>query len=220
MSRPKVGIVIDYTIRIPDFKECYHKCKSEIISGLMSQEGEAIEAVAKDKSDRSFWVGLHQTDPKAYSFYETCLAPQENYGPGFDYTYKKYFYNNEHRIKFLEDWTYNLYGQGSVNNAADIKLINICQTKVCDVVLIDRTTHTRKVPNTLAYLSRTQIFIKEIKFISQIDELKALKTQYIDIYDPIEDNTKALTPSRALNQPSESFVEWLMGLEAKIKNKK
>ncbi len=37
-----------------------------------------------------------------------------------------------------------------MSQIADINLINTCQSKLCDVVLIDRTTHTRKVSNTLA----------------------------------------------------------------------
>ena len=219
-QRVKVGIVIDYTIRIPDFKECYHKCKTEIISGMMSPESETqVQKSSKDKTNRDFWISLHQTDPKNYSFYETCLTPQENYGPGFDYTYKKYFANNDHRIKFLDDWSYNLFGQGAVVNPADISLFNICQSKVADVVLIDRTTHARKIPNTLAFLSRVKLFPKEIRFISKTEELEAMRNDkgFIGIYDPIHEPAKVILPSRGVSQPSEVLINWLMEMEKKSK---
>ena len=168
--RKKIGIVLDYSIRVPNFKDCFTKCKAEIISGTMSQEnnGGDIAKSAKDFSGRDFWIDLHKAGNESYSFYETCLVPEENFGPNFDYTYKKYFYNNEHRLKFLEDWSYNMFGQGSVSNPADIKLINICQSKVADVILIDRTTHSRKVANTLAFLSRAQLFVKGVEFVGTV----------------------------------------------------
>lgn len=220
-KRPKIGIVVDYSIRVPNFKDCYSKCKAEIISGTMSQEaeGETVKSM-KDFSERDFWVSLHKTGNEAYTFYETCLAPQENYGENFDYTYKKYFYNNEHRLKFLEDWSYNLFGQGSVTNSADIKLINICQSKVADVILIDRTTHARKVSNTMAFLSRSQLFVKGIEFISRVEDLKEMREskEFIDIYDAVEDNSKVIIPGRTkIGVSSEQFLNWLMSIEKKSK---
>ena len=110
-----------------------------------------------------------------------------------------------------------MFGQGSVTNAEDIKLINICQSKVADVVLIDRTTHTRKIPNTLAFLSRSQIFVKEIKFINSIDELNAIKKDknYIDVYDPIADPSRVLNVPTKQGQPSEKLLNWLLEVEKK-----
>ena len=214
--RKKIAITIDYVIRIPDFKECFTKCKTEIITGAMSQENSSSTVKSfKDSMERDFWIGLHTTDAKAYSFYETCLAPKENYGPTFDYTYKKYFYNNEHRIKFLEDWSYNLFGQGAVINPADVRLINICQSKVCDVILVDRVTHARKVPNTMAFLSRSQLFIKGIEFINKTEELKERKEsgEFLDVYDPIVDFSKVLTSPIKTGETSEEFLNWLIKLE-------
>ena len=217
-KRKKIGIIVDYTIRIPDFVGCYTKCKSEIITGAMSQENNSNSIKSsRDMTERDFWINLHTTASDAYSFYETCLAPKENYGSGFDYTHKKYFFNNEHRLKFLEDWSYNLYGQGAVVNSADVKLINICQSKVCDVILLDKITHARKVPNTMAFLSRSQVYVKGVEFVSKIEDLKEMKDsgEYLDIYDPILDNTKVLTPPLKMGASSEVFIKWLMSIEAK-----
>lgn len=224
-KRPAVGIVIDYSIRIPDFKSCYSKCKSEIISGAMSSEGVdlAREEIKKSGTSRDFWISLQEDGGDAYSFYEKTAGPQENFGPDFDYTYKKYFYNDEHRLRFLEDWSYNLFGQGSVTNATDLNMINICQSKICDVILIDRTTNLRKIPNTFAFLSRTQAFVKGTSFINTREELERLveTKELLKIYDAVENPSLVLVPGRSkLGEPSEPFLKWLMDLEKELNTKK
>ena len=223
--REKIGIIIDYSIRVPDFRGCYSKCKAEIISGAVSNDGVdlAREEVKKSGTNRDFWISLQEDGGDSYSFYEKTPGPQENFGSEFDYTHKKYFYNDEHRLRFLEDWSYNLFGQGSVTNVADINLINICQSKICDVVLIDRTTSLRKIPNTYAFLSRTQLFTKGVRFINTKEELESLvkSGEFLKIYDAVEDPSLALIPGRSkIGEPSEVFLKWLMDLEKQIKSKK
>jgi hypothetical protein len=213
-TREKIAVVIDFSIRIPDFIECYTTLKKEIITG---GEVQTSTENRRDKTNRDFWVNLHTTDPQAAAFYETSFPPKVNVGEGVDYAYRKYFYNNEHRLRFLDEFSYNLFGQGSVTNKADINLINTCQSKLCDVVLIDRTTHTRKVPNTLAFLSRAGIFVKEIMFINKVEEIEELKKEMIGIYDPFTDSKKAL-PVPTKQGPSEAFLTWFLQVEKKIKN--
>ena len=215
-SRQQVGFIIDFCIRIPDFIECYSTLKKDIIMG---GEVQVNTENRRDKTNRDFWVNLHTTDPAALAFYEKTMAPKVNVGADVDYTYRKYFYNNEHRLKFLDEFSYNLFGQGSVTNKADINLINTCQSKLCDVVLIDRTTHTRKIPNTLAFLSRTGIFVKEIMFINKVEEIEEMKKEMLGIYDPFTDNKKALAvPTK--QGPSEELLKFLMKIETQIKNLK
>ena len=177
-KRPCVGIVIDFCLRIPEFKEAYIKFKEQILVGLQSN-GEEMELNKKAMANNTF-SNLQKKDPKAYEFYLKTAAPLNNIGKDFDITFKKYFFNEEHRIKFLSEWSYGLFGQGSATNKADINLINTAQTKLCDIVLIDRADYTRKIPNTLAFLSRAGLFIKEIKFIKAEEELKELKKELID----------------------------------------
>lgn len=221
--RKKIGIVIDYSIRIPDFKGCYSKCKSEIISGAMSADGIDQSAPSKkDDSGRDFWIGLSKKGGEEYLFYETSIVPQENFGDTFDYTLRKYFYNDEHRLRFLDDWSFNLYGQGLITNSADVSMINICQSKVCDVILIDRATHARKIPNTLSYLSKSQLFVKGIQFVNKIEDLKEMEEsgEFVKIYDPIQNPALALFPGRTkIGEPSGVFVDWLMKVEKELRSK-
>jgi hypothetical protein len=218
--KKKIGIIIDYTLRLPEFKECYTNLKQQILAGIASDQSqeETIKS-SRDKTNRDFWINLHKTDSKNYLFYETAPIPINNCGDGFDYTWKKYFPNNDHRLKFLEDWSYSLFGQGGVIRTADVKLINVCQSKVCDVVLIDRVTHTRKVPNTLAFLSRAGIFIKEIRFVNQIEELEEMKKEFVGIYDPIAEPKLAIIPTSATGESSKTLLDFMLKVEKTVNKK-
>lgn len=219
-ERKKIAIVIDYSIRIPNFRDCFAKCKAEIFSGESISADHNLTQRSKDQTGRDFWINLHKKGNEEYSFYETIPVPPENFGEGFDYTLKKYFYNDEHRLKFLDDWSYNLFGQGSVTNNSDINLINICQSKVCDVILIDRVTHSRKIPNTLSFLSKSSLFIKGIQFINKIEEIEELEKNpsFIGIYDPVKDNSLVLIPGRTkIGEPSSVLLDWFMKIENKLR---
>jgi hypothetical protein len=217
MERKKIGIFIDYVLRVPDFKECYTKMKQEIITGMTSAEPGVSSGQSeyvdnkKDTSGRDFWVGLHKTDPKAYAFYETKASPAENFGPDFDLTYRKYFYNNEHRLKFLENWSYPLFAQNASIKKEDLNLINICQSQLCDVILLDRIPHIRKISNTFALLSKLGLFVKEVRFINREEDVAELSKEMLDVYDPITDPSKVLS-SKEKGQ-SKNFLNWFMELE-------
>jgi len=72
MKRKKVGIVIDYSIRIPDIIACLSTMKKEIITGV-----ELDKDQANIKSSETFWLNLHHSDPEAYAFYETLIVPKK-----------------------------------------------------------------------------------------------------------------------------------------------
>ena len=133
-----------------------------------------------------------------------------------DITYRKYFYTPEHRIQFLTDWSYNLFGQGAVTNKVDINLLNVAQSKLFDVILIDRCTHTRKIGNTFAYLARTGVFCKEVMFISNEEELEALKEEeyILGIWNPFENKDQIILPGK-FGEPTKEFLLWLQEQEKK-----
>jgi hypothetical protein len=217
-QRKKIGIIIDYTLRIPNFKDCYTSMKEEIITGMTKTVEENSKIVnKKDVSKRDFWINMYVQDSQAYAYYETKPAPVENWGPDFDYTFKKYFYNNTHRLKFLEDWSFNLFAQGFSMKREDVNLINVCQSKLFDVVLLDRVTHTRKIPNTFAFLSKMGVFVKEVRFIREDGEIDNLKEELIAIYDPYTDNSKVIIPFKDIGKATSSFLKWLMDIESKNK---
>jgi len=215
MSRAKIGVVLDYTLRFPNFKDCYIAMRKQVLTGMEIATNEN----KKDISERDFWSALHMKDVEGYNFYETHIGPQENWGVDFDYTWGKYFYNKEHLLRFIEDWSFNLFGQGLVPKKEDIHLLNICQSKVCDVVLIDKCTHSRKILNTFAYLSKLGLFPKEVRFVTE-KELSDIEGEFIDIYNPYKDNKKVLIPTNESRKPSTALLEWLMSIEKKIKNGK
>ena len=214
MERARVGIVLDYSIRIPEFKETFIKIKEQVLVGMAAgqhlEQGDLLE-------QNSFWAKAVKEDPKVAEFYAATAMPSTNFSEDFDITMKKYFFNNEHRLKFIEEWSYNLYGQGAVTNKADITLINTAQSKLCDVVLIDRCTNTRKIPNTFAFLARSGVFIKEVIFTNTEDELNEVKKGLTACWDPFTDKTQIITPGAKFGQPTEKFVNWFMEQEKLMK---
>lgn len=219
--RKQVGIVIDYSIRMPDFKESYLKLKEQILVGIPA--GQHLDAddikITKKLDTRNYWNNLQNKDPKSVEFYTKCAIPDSNFGPDFDITYKKYFPNEEQRIKFLEEWSYNLFGQGALINKMDITLINTAQTKLFDIVLIDRATHTRKVPNTFAFLARSGIFTKQVLFVNNQKEMDQLHEDLFAVWDPYKDRNQIIEPIATYGQPTKPFLDWLMSLESKINKK-
>lgn len=212
MKRPKIGIVLDYSLRIPDFKESYLKFKEQILVGITAGAGLEVDNVVEENN---YWTKAIKEDPTITEFYIKIPIPEFN--QDFDITLKKYFMTPEHRLKFLEEWSYNLYGQGAVTNKADITIINTAQSKLCDVVLIDRCTNTRKVANTFAFLSRAGLFVKEVVFINTIDELEETKKELIDCWDPFTNKEQVISLTDKINNPTQSFLDWFMEVEQQIK---
>lgn len=213
-KRPKIGIVLDYSIRIPDFKESYLKLKEQILVGITAGAG-LDEASIVDENN--YWSKAIKEDPSISEFYAKVSIPE--FDANFDITFGKYFMTPEHRLKFLEEYSYNLFGQGGVTNKADITIINTAQSKLCDIVLIDRCTNTRKVANTFAFLSRAGIFVKEIVFINTIDELNEIKGDLDACWDPFTDKEQVIQISEKAGQPTEKFLAWIMEVEKQINNK-
>ncbi len=215
-KRKRIGIVIDFSIRIPEFKDTFLKIKEQVLVGMAS--GQHLEA-GDVLDENSFWSKAVKEDPKVADFYATMAIPPTNASPDFDITLKKYFYNNEHRLQFISEWSYNLYGQGSVTNKADVTVINTAQTKLCDIVLIDRCTNARKIPNTFAFLSRSGIMIKEVIFTNTEDELNEVKKGLVGCWDAYTDNKQIIVQGAKYGQPSENFINFWMEMEKQINNK-
>lgn len=213
-KRARIGIIVDYSIRIPEFKETFLKIKEQVLVGMAAgqhlEQGDVL-------SENSFWAKAVKEDSKVADFYATMAIPATNISPDFDLTLKKYFYNNEHRLQFISEWSYNLYGQGAVINKADITVINTAQTKLCDIVLIDRCTNARKIPNTCAFISRSGLFIKEIIFTNTEEELEEIKKELVACWDPFTNKDQVIMPGAKFGQPSENFLNFWMDIEKQLK---
>lgn len=212
-KRPCVGIVLDYSIRIPNFKESYLKFKEQILVGITSGANLEEEDIL---DENNFWQKEKKLNPEMVEFYSKTPIPTSNWDSEFDLTYTKYFFNKDHLSKFLEEWSYNLFGQGVIANKADINIVNLAQSKLFDIVLLDVITHTRKVANTFAFLAKSGLFVKEVRFISQ-DELKSLKKEFLGLWDPFSEQNKVIESVDKFEKPTQKLLDWFMELETKVK---
>ena len=208
-------------------KEAAAKTKSEDYNAEFEKADIAAikenNKIIKDESmlgidQRNYWNELNQTDPKAIEFYKTVVNPAVNLGKDFDLTYSKYFFNHDHRMKFLQDYSYNLFGTGQVTNKSDVELINIAQTKLCDVILFDRTPYARKVPNTFAFLSRAGLYVRSIQFTTSEDDIKQIKEGAVGVWDPKADESQCIDYPKKVGQPTQKLLDFFMGIEKKIKD--
>ncbi len=208
-NRQKVGIVIDYTLRFPEFVTCYNQMKKEILEGEMSKETEvnSIEVV--------YFKDLSKTCKEAYDFY--LHTPTPEYDDRFDYTFKKYFFSKKDLDTFLELWSFNLYSSANLLEKINVDFINVTQSQLCDVVLIDKTSCSRKIPNTLVFLSKSRTFFKELVFVKSDVEMKELKKDFLALYDPIEQfKGKEIAYSLKDNK----LLKWLKEVESKLSENK
>lgn len=167
--------------------------------------------------NRNYWNELNKTDKKAVEFYRNVISPQTNIGKDFDLSYTKYFYNNEHRMRFVQEYSYNLFGTGQVTNKADIDVLNTAQTKLCDVILFDRVPFARKVPNTFAFLSRSGLYIRSVVFVTSEEEIQDLKKGCIAVWDPKEDASQCIDFPKEVNKPTKKLLQFFMDVERSIK---
>lgn len=166
---------------------------------------------------RNFWNELNQTDPAAVAFYKASKTPVANMGGDFDLSYRKYFYNLDHCLKFLQEYSFQLFGTGQVTNKMDTDIINTAQSKLCDIVLFDRTPYSRKVPNTFGFLSRAGLYVRSVVFVTNEKEIEELKKDAIGIWDPKEDPTQCIDYPKAINQPTQKLLDFFMEIERNIK---
>lgn len=188
-NRKTVAITLDYSLRMPDIKEQYDHLKSRIFSNDQVGEGE-------EDDPRGFFETLQTTDKEALSFYEQTYSPKSNWGEDFDYTWEKYFYNKEHLLKFMQEYSFSLFGKSDFINfrKGDSWLINTAQSKLCDVFLIDTIPVPKKVGNTFYFLSRTGIFTKGVEFYADAEDIKK-NADYDFIYDSINFKNNIINPN-------------------------
>lgn len=206
MTRKKIGVILDYSIRNPEFVESYLNFKSLILGD--KDFGHELEG----SNEVENWVNLKTSNPKAFDFYSLMPNPKED--ENFDLTWRKYFYSPEHRLKFIHDWSYDLFGKGSAINSKDLINLNTAQKHLFDIVLIDRVPNTRKITSTFAYLSKIQLYPKEIIFVSKEEELIELRQKLFAIWDPFTDKEQIIKTEKT--QESKKLLDWLMDLEKKI----
>ena len=83
-----------------------------------------------------------------------------------------------------------------------------------DVVLLDVITHTRKVANTFAFLSKSGLFVKEVRFVSE-SELESLGKEFIGLWNPFLEEGKVIEGVGKFEKPTQKLLDWFMELETK-----
>lgn len=203
-ERKKIAIFIDYSLRIPSFKESYEIFKSSLFK-------DNLETTFEDEltlNDPRFYWQRQVANPEILKFYMS-----KNFEK-IDNTkvlgkFQEYFFNIEHYSKFLEEYSFNLYADCQVPSMSDINYINVSQSQLFDVILVDRYENSRKINNTFFFLSKLRIYPQTVTFLSPSQELKT--ENYLGIWDPMT-NTDQINMEN-----STSFLEWLKELEKQVK---
>jgi len=213
-KRKKIAIFIDYCIRVPDFKLAYGVFKNFLFQdtfGLHTDTETASDEEFKDtvtaKDPIRFYWQEQLEDISVMNFYVKQDVTKIN-NLDLKGEFQKYFFNEEHFKKFLEEYSVNLYSDGLVPSKKDLQIINICQGQLFDVYLFDRVYNSRKVPNTLHFISKNSLFIKSINFIGYNEEIGE---DYVGIWEP-EKNKEQIN-----KDGSDVFLDWLKDLESKNK---
>ncbi|MEO6304894.1 MAG: hypothetical protein ABIP51_17165 [Bacteroidia bacterium] len=142
-------------------------------------------------------------------FYIKSIPPIDDYSIK---EWEKYFYNETHYKKFLQDYSFNLFVDCEVPNSKDVEIINIIQDSLFDVVLVDEFIIQRKKANTLFFLSKIRINPFSIIFIDDINKIKA--EDYIGIWNPKKN------PEQINGPEFNEFFSWCKELELKFKNER
>lgn len=210
-ERKRIGIFIDYSLRIPSFGKSYTLFKTELFSDKILEheieiDGEEIDT--NTSAARFYWKKeLEDKDVEDF-YFKKIFDGEDSELKGSDF--KEYFYNTSHWEKFIEDYSFNLYGDAEAPFKKDIDLLNITQTHLFDVILIDEFYSTRKKSNTLYYLSKIRILPQAVLFLGKGQNIN--ESTYFGIWNP--QKNKEQENKENLGE----FEIWLKDLEYQFKN--
>ena len=206
MSKPKIAIFIDYSIRIPAFKNSYTNFKTWLYQDVSNVSFE--DKIEGPEDPRIYWAReLQDSDKMSFYLGKNADKVKETDLKG---DFSSFFFNEEHLNKFLEEYTFNLYSDCEVCSKRDVEIMNICQTKLFDITLVDVINQPRKVSNTLHFLSKVRIYFKELLFVGSSKELK--EEDYLGVWNPVDNK------AQENKEKSDIFLNWLKELENKTKN--
>lgn len=210
-ARKKVAIYLDYSIRIPNFIKTYETFKAGLFSDAHIDLGEYEDDI-NDKSDsvRLYWT-KQMKDPKAEEFYLQARPPKTDYEIRLN-GMASYFYNDEHYRHFVDEYSFNLYTDCLIPNAQDVDILNIAQSQLFDITIVDRIYSKRKINNTFWFLSKSRLNPQCVIFLFNGQEIN--KDNYIAIWDP--ENNK----EQKNEHGNTDFLEWFKKLEKEHGSKK
>lgn len=200
MKRKKIAIYVDYCLRIPSFEKTYNLFKKKLFDdNKFSFEIEDSENI------RDFW-GNAMKNPEIESFY---LNQNDFTDDLNNMEWEKYFYNDEHYKRFIEEYSFHLFIDCEVPSKGDCELLNIAQKYLFDVHLFDEVINPRKITNTFFFLSKIRVKPKAVFFISPNEKIN--ESDYLGIWNPKNNKEQSNGSDKKL------FEEWLKDLEKQIK---
>lgn len=204
-TRKKVAIYIDYTLRVPNFKASFDAFKAELFSD--KNFGIDSEDEVKEGDTRFYWK-KQMENSEVEKFYMKMKAPEDDYEMR-SREMSSFFYNEEHYKMFLDDFSFNLYTDCKVPNSQDIDIVNIAQTQLFEIVMIDEYQSKRKISNTFFFLSKNRLYPQGVMLLNEGQKIN--EENYLGIWNP-------KTNKDQLNeQGSKLFLNWFMELEKKEK---
>jgi hypothetical protein len=204
--RQRIAIYIDYALRTPSFATAYTALKQYMFEIVEEQFEIEAEVEGGGFVLRDFWKD-ESKNQDVKSFYEKKVFDISDYD---NRDWKKYFYNEKHYKRFIEDYSYNLYVDAEVCCKRDIELLNIAQKHLFDVVLIDEYLIERKKANTMFYLSKVRVNPYSIIFLPEGTALE--QSEYLGVWNPKQNSEQENKDGLG------GFENWLMELEQTIKN--
>lgn len=207
LSRKKIGIYIDYSIRIPALQESYTLFKNALFKDTYNLNKINDEKNSINNNVTFYWS--EQMRDKDIMMFYSKNDPRKINNSEVKESFQELFFNEEHYRKFLDEYSFNLYSDSNVASKKDIDIINIAQSELFDITLIDDIISPRKISNTFYFLSKNRLFPQSVLFIHEKQELN--KSSYFAIWNPKEDK------SQRNEDKSEVFLNWMKELEQKNK---
>lgn len=212
-KRKKIGIFIDYAIRIPNFQESYSIFKKEILKDKYDLRAAVTEEEKESDTSKNnivsfYWEKEFEKDSNCLLFYAKT-EPDKIVDKDTNNSIRNLFYCEDHYNKFIEDYSYNIYSDAKVTSKKDIDIINIAQAELFDITLIDEVISPRKISNTFYFLAKNRLFPQSVLFIHPVQKLNT--KSYYAIWNPKEKK------NQVNEEGSNVFLDWFKELEQKSK---
>lgn len=218
MERKRIAVFIDFTLRIPSFSKTYEGFRDSMFNSNkdefdteeevdVMEDGEIPEENFVLDASRFFW-SEESKNPEIGTFYAKKKITKEDCDL-VNTDLREYFYSEDHYKKFIEDYSFNLYGDGDLPYKKDADLLNIAQTYLFDVILIDEFETTRKKSNTFYYLSKIRVTPQAVLFLGPGQKVN--EDTYFGVWNP------KVNKDQVNKEGYSEFEMWLKDLEQKIK---
>ena len=203
ITRKKIAVFVDYSIRIPSFKAAYDNFKQEMFANKL----EDIPERDVDNDPMANYWAKEVVKPEVQDFYGTKYAP-ENDMDMKAVDMRHYFFNDEHYERFVDEYSYNMYVDSDIPTKDDIALLNLAQQKLFDVTIVDEVRSRRKISNTLFFLSKNAIYPQSIIFLMPGQNINL--DNYIGVWNP------RVNPDQVNSHGNKTMLNWLMELEKQV----